>query len=310
MRFFYENPERTKPFTIGVPTTVTDYNTGIPEKYIVTPVNQATANLYKYTPHYSGNFSFWNIWQKYFSQNYPNGTLVKLAEDKDVWLIQNGKKRPFKSFGILVSRYNPDKIVAITKADLDTFDEGVPINFPQYSYLRAPNGAVFLIIDDGRYGFASLSALRVLGINPEEIVDVTWEDLSPYNEGKAITIKSAYPTGALLQDNSTGGVYYVQNGEKAPIWAKEILDARFPRANITAVHPDELATYATLPPLTFADGELIRTVAEPSVYVIEDGKRRAITSGARFIELGYFWENVITTTDKAVFIHSLGEPLN
>ena len=309
MRFFYENPERTNPFTIGVATTVTDYSNGSSKSYTVIPVNQATANLYKYTPHYAGNLSFWNIWQKYFAQEYTDGTLVKLSDQNDVWLIQKGEKRHFASFGILVSRYNPDKIVTITKADLDTFDEGPPISFPQYSYLRAPSGTVFLIIDDTRFGFASSDALRVLGINPEEIVDVTWEDLLPYEEGKPITVESAYPTGALLQDVTTGGVYYVQNGEKAPLWSKEILDAHFPRPRINPVHPDELSTYATTAPLLFPDGDLIRTGSNATVYVIENGFRRPITSGKRFLELGYDWDNVITSSEKAVFLHALGEPI-
>lgn len=310
MRFFHDNPQRTSPFLVGVATTVTDYSNGSSQSYTVIPVNQSTANLYKYTPHYAGNLSFWNIWQKYFSQEYPNGTLVKLVDGNDVWLVQDGKKRHFESFGILVSRYNPDKIVTITKSDLDTFDEGTPIAFPQYSYLRAPSGTVFLIIDDKRFGFASSDALRVLGINPEEIVNVTWEDLLPYEEGKPITVESAYPTGALLQDNTTGGVYYVQNGEKAPIWAREILDTRFPRARITPVHPDELATYATASPLNFADGELVRTETDPAVYFIENGARRPITSGELFEKLGFNWNNVITTSEKALFLHTLGEPLS
>jgi PAS domain-containing protein len=310
MRFFQENPEKTSPFLVGVPVTVTDYFKGSSKSYTIIPVNQSTASLYKYTPHYSGNLSFWKIWQKYFSQEYTNGTLVKISNENNVWLIQDGKKRPFTSFGILVSRYNPDKIVTITKADLDTFDEGSPISFPQYSYLRAPSGTVFLIIDDARFGFASSEALRILGINPEEIVDVTWEDLLPYDEGKSITVESAYPTGALLQNNTTGGVFYVLNGEKFPIWSREILVSRFPKTRITSVHPGELESYATGSPIHFLDGELIRNNTDPTVYIIENGLRRPITSSEHFLELGYSWDNVIITSESAVNLHLLGTPVS
>ncbi len=33
---------------------------------IVKPQNQATANLYTYTPHVSGNYTFWRVYQRYF----------------------------------------------------------------------------------------------------------------------------------------------------------------------------------------------------------------------------------------------------
>lgn len=32
----------------------------------VIPKNQATANLYTYTPHIRGNYTFWRVWQRYF----------------------------------------------------------------------------------------------------------------------------------------------------------------------------------------------------------------------------------------------------
>jgi len=309
MRFFLDNPEKSEPFTVGKTVTVTDYQNGNTKTYNITPVNQSTANLFKYTPHYQGNFSFWNIWQKYFSQDYPDGTLVKLLGDNDVWLIQKSKKRKFKSFGVLASRYNPQKIIGISKADLDKFNEGLPINFPQYSYLRSPTGTVFLLIDDTRHGFASPEALRIIGINPEEIIDVTWDELNPYHEGKPIDVNSAYPTGALLQNNKTGGVYYVENGQKAPIWSKQIMEIVFDNKKIISVSPEELDKYETLSPVRFNDGELIKSSADNAVYVISDGNRRPISSADIFIELGYNWDNIITTDDKILNLHSLGAPI-
>lgn len=34
--------------------------------------NQATANLYTYTPHISGNYTFWRVWQRYFGDPLSN----------------------------------------------------------------------------------------------------------------------------------------------------------------------------------------------------------------------------------------------
>lgn len=310
MRFFLDNPEKSAPFTIGQTVTVTDSNNGETTTYTITPANQTTANLYKYTPHYHGNFNFWKIWRRYFGQQYPDGSLVKLVNEPSVWLIQKGKKRPFKSYGILLSRYNPEKIVTINKSDLDAFPDGQMINFPQYSYLRSSGGTVYLIIDDNRHGFVSSEALRLLGVNPEEIIDVTWEELDAFEEGKAISLSSAYPTGALLQDRTTGGVYYVENGEKFPIWSKEMMAQRFHDKEIIAVTPEELDAYPTNVPIKFDDGELIKSGISPVVYVISNGLRRPIVSEDVFNELGYNWDNIVNTTARAVDIHPLGSPID
>ena len=51
---------------------------------LITPVNQATANLYNYTPHLHGNRNFWKIWNRYFSKNYPDGTLLQIEGETAV----------------------------------------------------------------------------------------------------------------------------------------------------------------------------------------------------------------------------------
>jgi hypothetical protein len=164
-----------------------------------------------------------------------------------------------------------------------------------------------LIIDDKRHGFVSQDALRLLGINPEEIIDVTWEELSPYEESKPITIESAYPTGALLQNNRTGGVYYVENGEKFPIWSKEIMINVYANKKIIPVTPEELDKYETKTPVKFKDGELIKDRNKPDVYIISNGKRFPILSGEIFEKKGYTWDNIIITNEKSVLLHQLGE---
>lgn len=310
MRFFLDNPEKSTPFTIGQTVTISDSHNGKTTTYSITPANQATANLYKYTPHYEGNFNFWNIWRLYFGQQYPDGSLVKLVDETSVWLIQNGKKRIFKSYGILLSRYNPEKIITINQSDLETFPDGPQINFPQYSYLRSPNGTVYLIINDLRHGFENPEALRLLGINPEEIIDVTWDELNAFTEAKSIGLSSAYPTGALLQDKTTGGVYYVENGEKFPIWSKEIMTQRFSNKKIIGITPEELDKYPTNAPIKFNDGELTKSALSSTVYVISNGLRHPIISEDVFNQLGYNWDNVINTTAKAVNLHPLGNPID
>ncbi len=284
-------------------------NTGRPSQ-MVNPQNNATAALYNYTPHvYYGNYNFHKLWMRYFTMNYPNGSLLQAKGEPGVWLIQNGQKRPFLSKGALTSRFDKNKIVTVSKSVLDKYPKGKGLKFPQYSLIRSPRGTVFLIVDDKKRGFKSSEAFRKIGFNPEEIINASWEDINSYKDGAHITATSSYPTGALLQDNTTGGIYWVSEGTKAPLWDSILLKTKYKWKSITPVSPEKLASYKTVEPAIFGDGELIKSNISPAVYVIDNKKRRPIVSGALFEKLGYKWTNIVTVSPKILALYEEGDQL-
>lgn len=275
--------------------------------FLISPVNQATAALYNYTPHYSGNKRFWQIWLKYWGKNYPDGSLLKTADNPGVWLIQYDTRRLITSWAVFLSRFEPRKILIVSQTDLEKYDIGPAIKFSNYSLLRSPEGRIYLVVDDEIRYITSPEVFRIIGFHPEEVEEAAEQDLASYKPGANITVESVYPTGALLQNKQTGGVYYIENGIKHPIWSKEVMKANYPGRVLTAVSPEELEKYLTADPVKFKDGELIKSFEKPNVYVISDGFRRPIISGEVFENLGYKWDNIISTSQKAVDIHPLGE---
>lgn len=275
----------------------------------ITPINQATANLYNYTPHHSGNKRFWSIWQDYFGRDYPDGSLLKAYDNPGVWFIQYGTKRLIRSWGILLSRFDPNKIITTPRSDLEKYEIGPTIQFYNYSLLGLPDGRRYLLVDDELRLIATNEAFRTIGFNPEEIEFIEEADLVGYIYGRDITVDSAYPTGALLQDNSTGGVFFVENGLKYPIYSREIMDANYSQRVLTQVSPDILDQYPKGLPVKFRDGELIKVKDDSKVYVISDGKRRWVKSEEAFANFGYKWDNIIVTSKQAVNIHFLGEDI-
>ena len=306
---FFDYMQNPNYYTYRAGNTYTITNTGRPPM-IVTPLNQATAALYNYTPHvYNGNYNFWKLWIRYFTFNYPNNTLLQARGEPGVWLIQNGKKRPFLTKGALTSRYDINKVIQVNKSELDRYPTGDSLKFPQYSLIRSPRGTVFLLVDDTRRGFASSEAFRLIGYNPEEIINASWEDINAYEEAEPITATSSYPTGALLQDRSTGGVYWVSNGAKAPLWDAVLLKTKFKGMSITQESPEKLASFETVDPAIFNDGELIKTNISPAVYVIDKKKTRAIVSGDIFEKLGYKWENIVSVPVNIFELYEPGDPI-
>ncbi len=307
-RDYMDNPQ-LYTYKKGETYTFTNpYGTISNKTIVVTPYNQATAALYNYTPHvYNGNYNFFNIWQRYFTKTLIDGSLVQAKGEVGIWLIENGLKRPFLSKGALTSRYDIKKVIQVNKSDLDSFEKGNPIKYAQYSVLRSPRGTVYLIIDDMRRGFASGEAFRQIGINPEEVIDASWDDINYYKEGEPITASSTYPTGALLQNKKTGGVYWVMNNSKAPLIDAIYLKTMFAGKSIIQVSPEELAKYTTIDPVRYADGSLLKGPQSPAVYVVSNGTKRPFLTGEVFEKFGYSWNNVMTVPQKIINLYPDGE---
>lgn len=292
----------------GITRTVVDYN-GTRE---VTPVNNATAALYTYTPHvYNANYNVWRFWNDWFTRHYPDGSLLQVQGQHGVYLIQNGKKRPILSRAALVSRFDPTRILLVSEADLELYEEGAPIQFQNYSLIRSTDtGRVFLLDGDERRYIESPEVFRKIGFNPEEMIEATESELAPYSFGPNITARSIYPTGVLLQSKETGGISYVENGVKQSIWSREILQNRFKTRTPVVVEQASIDEYEAGDPIQFAEGTLITSPGMRGVYVISNGTRRGIASQETFDALGFKWENIIWTTDKAVLIHPEGERIS
>ena len=278
--------------------------------YSVTPYNNATAVLYTYSPHVSSNLSFWNIWNRWFLKRYPDGSLLRVQGETGIWLIRNNKRNPFQSKAAFLFSYDYKKVIDVSKNDLEAYDYGTPIKFPDYSLLQAPSGGVYLLVNGAKRPIISKEVFKSIGFNPEELIPVTWSDLEAYPTGEKITMDSVYPTGILLQSKQSGGIYYVENGIKHSIFSKEILNSRFRRRKWTVAAQSEIDKYPSGEPVKFMDGELVTSPNSNGVYLISDGNRLPIPSKEIFDQMGFKWSNIIKTTDRALEIHPLGQRID
>ena len=307
---FYDYMVHPQYYTYKAGNTYTLTNTN-KDDMVVTPLNQATAALYNYTPHvYNGNYNFFKLWHKYFTRKYPNGSLLQAHGDEAVYLIQNDRKRAFMSKGALSSRYDPNRIIMVNQSDLEVYKNGVPIKFPEYSLLRSPDDVVFLLVNDKKRRFENQEALRMVGINPEEIVDVTLEDLRYYREGMLITASSSNTTGALLQNKITGGVFWATDRTKAPLIDAFFLKTKFKNRPIIPTDPEDLNKLERVEPIIFEDGYLISPEDASSVYIIENRLLRPITSADVFLGLGYKWENIMSVPRSILSLYTYGKPID
>ena len=277
----------------------------------VTPKNVSTAALYIYTPHLHGNELFKTLWDRYFAKShFPDGSILQAKKDKDIWLIQDGKKRKFATKAAFASRYSSQQILTVEKTDIDAYETGQPIEFAANTLLVGPDQTYYLLTDQYKRKIASKKVFRLIGFNPEEAEEMTTEQLTQIPDGADITEKDNYPTGALLQDRTTGGVYYVEADSKHPLWARELMKVNYPKVKIYPASQKTLAQFTAGDPIIFKDGTLLKTKDLPAVYVISNGLRLHIPDEKTFNALGYKFANVITTSEKVLNLHPQGPDIS
>lgn len=261
----------------------------------VTPANQATANLYIYTPYtgnapglpvttqVGGNYLFWKIWNRYFpTQLIPDGTVV--TSNGEAWRIEGGKKRKFISDAVLRADYREADLTPVDSTVLATYPDGPIIALADNTLVRsAENNTVYLtsgavlrpLADDA--ALAALSNYRLAVSTLAEVPAVDSSALASYLLGDAITAATPHPQGSFytLEDGSR---WYVQHTLKHPVeeavWTASYAGRRVAQAA-------SASQFSSLPvgsPVSLAEGALVRTPANV-YYVISQGERRKIEDG-------------------------------
>lgn len=275
----------------------------------IIPANLASAILYTYTPHLEGNYNFWRVWQKWFNKLFPDGSIVKAKDGDQIWLIQTGKRRLFATRTAFYSRFDAKKVVVASSEEIEKFLEGPAIKYPNYSLLKSKKGEIYLLVNDKKR-LIDKTAFRYFGFNAEEIIKASDEDLAAYTEAEPIVSEKKYPLGILMQDNKSGGVYYVADNVKYPIWDRQIITNNFNNLKKRLVSLSALNEFTLGEPVKFTDGALLKLKNSAEVYFISNEERRWIADMETFQTLGWQEADIIATNEKTLALHPLGEPIS
>ena len=285
------------------------YGPGIPvsiDNDVITPSNAATASLYAYTPHFEGNENFAKIWHRWFSVQYPTGTLLKNAESSAIYLIEYGYKRPINSYSALLSRFNDDLIIEVAPTQLANYPDGRAIDFPNYSLLQDATGKIYLLVDDALRHIESMETFYAIGFMEDEIVNIDTADVSTFDVGTPITTATLFPQGNLLELEGSGAVYFIQDGLRHAVLDSAILAAEFPNQTTEKVLPVVVEQFAEGKAVKMPDGWLVKGSEEPVVYVISEGHKRPIADENTFLGMGFEWTDIVVVNQAALNLHDTG----
>lgn len=283
----------------------------------IVPANSVTAALYAYTPHFHGNELLWKIMNRWFPngspETFPDGTLVRNRLNGAVAAIQGGRFRPIVKQSVLVTRFRSANVVdldATAFAALERGKRGAAIRFPDLSLVRTEAGHTYLLIGNDKRLIPDSASFGALGFNPEELEEVLAADISDYADGEPLTADREYPLGELLQDTTTGGVYYAESGIKHPLYDAALLKLNFPGRPILPAGRASLDTLTTGSAIRFPDGTLLKTASDPRVYLISSGTKRPFAAERDFRALGFRFANVKTVNTKALSLHETGDTID
>lgn len=274
----------------------------------VTPVNNATAMLYSYTPHIHGNLNLWRIWRRWFSLAFPDGTLVRAKSSGKSYVIRLGQKRAFESRAVMESLVDSSKVVMVSDTELAAYPDGPAIRYPKFALLRDSKSKIWLLTGESKRYISNMKAFRKFDFNEDEVIDVDSDaELDEYPTGPAITEKTNFPQGVVMQNATDKSYWYVEGDTIRLLPEKTFITLYFRGRKIQSIPAKILSQYKVGETYRLHDGELVRGKNKPTVYVVEDGALLPIPSAAIFEGLGWKWKNVVTVSDSVLTAYKIGD---
>ena len=153
-------------------------------------------------------------------------------------------------------------------------------------------------------GGLSEEELSKLGFDKNRATPVSLKIMNSYPTGK----KVAYGPDGNLLENSAGEIYLIENGRKRKFYSsKSVKDSGYQLSEVKKGADDQLSYYLLGEAMPFPDGTLIKSDNHPTVYKIENGKRKAFTSPTLFEILGCRWEEIVEVEESELANYPNGD---
>jgi len=236
-------------------------------------------------------------WISYVAQGV-DGILVRLnldtdsLDNSDTVTLSFTKADWSKDFNI-IDLYH-DKITTATVEG----DYGVILQVwrkPNRSLIRVRNKPTVYVVEDGvKKPIPSESVLYSNGLTFNDVEIVEQDEADTYADGEA----KCYADGTIVQEEGQLEVYVIANGERKHIESKKAFEELgYNWDSIVKVKPGVLGLYrlgtAMKSNSTYPEGALIREVGKPTVYLVEGGKRKPISSLNIFNARRLDWNKVL-----------------
>ena len=265
---------------------------GISPQQNVTLANNATAALYRYTPHvFNGNYNFWKFFTDWFK--YANGTLITLANGTNTYIIEDGSKQLILDFVAQARGLNTTLKVTLSPNEFADYPTGDLYSPADNTVIQTPDGKNYVFLAGAKHP-ASAFVISQRGLATTTALSVNTSDASLFITGSVLPPKD----GTVIRGKTNPAVYLVQNGEIELFSPYTFAQSNIKTKQIVLVPDDEIGTYTQngfVPP---KNGSLVKTASSPTIYLVLDGLKHAIIADI-FKNQGYRQSQVgVITSDE------------
>ena len=246
---------------------------------------------------------------KALSLKYKNYA-YQVPEETTIWIIENGRRKGFSSQEIMASQgYDSQKIVDISRKQLEVYSTGLLAKYPDGSLLQTINSPMVYLIEQGKKRVFEMTGEQFsrLGFEWSTIKKVSLEDLTAYSDGQKIK----YGSDGELVTTKNSTVYLIESGKRRAFTSATLFNKLgYDWSKIKIIENEEMESFLFGKKMKYPNGTLIRGADKPTVYFLENGVLRKITSPTLFQISEFDWQEIITTVQDELNFYSLGENLS
>lgn len=158
----------------------------------------------------------------------------------------------------------------------------------------------YQIVNGARKTYTTLAAFTSSGGTYGRLIKISKSQLDLFSNNRFYK----YLTGSLLKSDKDTTIYLVSdNGKIRPfnMTTQQFINLGYDLSSVKTIPKDELDFYAVGQPILYGpDNSLVKKQTDPSVYFIENGKKRSIDSAALFELLGFVWSKIKILADAEI----------
>ena len=259
----------------------------------------------------SGNFAIPYV--VYYSDGTKRVNKLALSDSQDLKIRINNFGKNISSILAIPSSQKQETGFG---SDLKSYSFSISVKLTEVktyfdgSLLRSSNGEKVYLIENGKKRWITSAAAFVLNkYRWNDIIIVVSDELKLYESGENISVSNLRDSGSLIKGTGSK-IYLLENGEKKWIaTAEAFVFNGYDWNEVITVFDEELDLYPNgknVYASNIKNGNFVKSNNNEKVYLIENGKKRWISTAEIFMRKGYDWKKIVIISEKELEIYEEG----
>ena len=218
--------------------------------------------------------------------------VFRTTSNGSLYVLENAKKRHIYNMDIFTKNgYLPANIIDVSSSLANSITVGPEKLATGYVMIDNSTGRLYATINNTRYYISSMQQFANFGFNSVAIVQTSAADILTYTDGSSLA--QIYTIGGTSYLADTGVAWNIPDAIKAH-WgvsgSTPAYTARLPVGGVTSQ----------------TASRFIISSSNPTVYYLENGLKRPVTSWATFVSLGGSNANLMVLSDSTLSLFTTG----